>query len=425
MALDVNELHRNGKLQADPFIAATQFDDGPTEDTNESEPDPDPEPTAETETKESESPADIVRRWVDEGPLVRLSTGFPTLDAACRGGLRVPWRVGMVGAPSACKTGIENVLARHLGLNCGAFVGLVAVDEEPEDMVVRQAMMAGFTIEDCERRDPATLAQLAAELERLPMRFYGADWTIEAAAADVSERAKARGLHPVMFIDTAQTAQARASETAESARERVEAVVRAQRWASSTYRMLVFLLSEANRNSYRNEQATEQGSDMAAGAESRTIEFSAQTLMMLRTPKGHPNVVHVRVPKNRGGVVGQFEFWLRFDRERHTLTECADPTGLDAEEHAVKKADTERTANKASVAADAQALAAVVRGNPGISERDLRGALRAKGHRWGVDRIGGAKALLTAGLKGDRLINRGEGQRCSWHLDRSPEEAQS
>lgn len=36
------------------------------------------------------TPSEIARAWSADGPLVRVPTGFATLDEACRGGLPVP-----------------------------------------------------------------------------------------------------------------------------------------------------------------------------------------------------------------------------------------------------------------------------------------------------------------------------------------------
>src|SRR5450432_984912 len=74
------------------------------------------------------SPADVVERWGREGPLVRVPTGIAPFDQACRGGLPIPWRVLIVGAPSAGKTlvavTIADTLARALA-DVGLCVGVL------------------------------------------------------------------------------------------------------------------------------------------------------------------------------------------------------------------------------------------------------------------------------------------------------------
>jgi hypothetical protein len=170
--------------------------------------------------------------------------------------------------------------------------------------------------------------------------------------------------------------------------------------------MIVVATSEANRNAYRNEAASEMSNDLAAGAESRTLEYSAQTLLMLRTPKDHRDVIHVRVAKNRRADAG-VEFWLRLDRDRHALTECPNP---DASPQArAEEQDRKRAGVRAEVAADADALAEVLRKHPRVGEKALRAALPLAGLQWGRDRLEAAKACLSAGHRGTRLVDRGPG----------------
>jgi KaiC/GvpD/RAD55 family RecA-like ATPase len=363
------------------------------------------------------TPPELARAWGVEGQLVRVATGFRTLDEACRGGLPVPWRVVIIGAPSAGKTALLMVLAQRLGTDGGLCVGVVGVDEEPDDLNVRLAQMAGFTIAQCEGRDPAVLERMAEALAAVRVRFYDGSHTVEGAADDVAAWAAQEGLRSALVIDSLQTVRCAASAEATSAREAVDANLRAIRAKGAQHRMLMVATSEANRGSYRDDDAAETSNDMAAGKESGSIEFSAQTLIMVRTPKGHADHVSVRVPKNRRGARAGFEFFLRLDRDRHALSECGDPKA--DPEQATQTAAKERTRNRSLVDADAVVLASVVRARPGIGEVELRGAIRALGHRWGVDRLNGARELLKAGRKAERLVDRGQGKGCLWHLEQT------
>jgi len=202
------------------------------------------------------------------------------------------------------------------------------------------------------------------------------------------------------------------------AREVVEANMRALRKAATDHRMLVMSTSEANRGSYRSDEAIGASDDMAAGKDSSAIEYAAQILLMVRTPKGYPNHLRVYVPKNRRGITSRFEFYLRLDRERHSLTECADPTVGDAEHAAVEREHGKRRDAKARVVRDAKELAGVVRGSGGLGENELRAAVHVAGLSWGVNRLNAARAALAAGVNGERLINRRSGRRCGWFLER-------
>ena len=360
------------------------------------------------------TPAELTRAWSKEGPVVRVPTGFPTLDDACRGGLPIPWRVVVVGAPSAGKTAVVIVIGHRLE-GAGLCVGVLGVDEEPDDLNVRVVQIEGFTIAQCEGRDPAVLEQMAEAVARLRIRFYDASHTIESAADDLGAWALAEQRRAAMVIDSLQTVRCVASVEAKSAREAVDANLRAIRAKGTQHRLLMIATSEANRGSYRDEDASETSNDMAAGKESGSIEFMVQTLIMVRTPKGHADHIQARVPKNRRGARSGFEFFLRLDRDRHALAECPDPKVDPAA--ATETAAKERTRNRAMVDADAVILAAIVRAQPGIGEVALRGVIRAQGHRWGVDRLNGARELLKKGRKGERLVDRSPGKGCLWHLE--------
>lgn len=346
------------------------------------------------------SPSDIIRAWREAGQIVRIPTGFPTLDEACRGGLPIPWRVSIVGAPSAGKTALAMVLASRFeaaGLCCG----VLGIDEDPDDLAARFVQMSAFTIAQCEQRDTKVLDAMATRMASLRIRFYDASHTIETAADDLGTWAATEKRKAAFFIDTVQTAACETSLGAKNPRERVEANAAALRAAGQKHKLLLITLSEANRGSYRSEDAADQTNDMAAGAESRAIEFSAQTLLMLRTPKGYADVVHLRVPKNRKGARAGFEFWLKLDRDRHALTECDDPetTPGVAEERASKT----RATNRAAVERDARAVLRLITITPGMGTRALRTALRVAGTRIGVESLDAAIALL---LDTGRIENR-------------------
>jgi hypothetical protein len=359
---------------------------------------------------EASTATSIVMKWIAEGPLVRLATGVPTLDELSRGGLPIPWRVMVVGAPSAGKTATAITVADNLARN-GVAVGVLAVDEDPDDLLVRFAQMAGFTVADAELRDPVILHHVVTALGGLPLRFYDARFTIEAAAKDLAAWSTAAGLRAALFVDSLQTAHSESSGGAKSPREHVEGNVRAIRTVSTEHRLLVIATSEANRAAYRGGETGEQQADLAAGAESRSIEFGGQTLLVLRTPKGHADVVHVRIAKNRRARVG--EFWLKLDRDRHTLTECSDPAaGAERE----PDPERQREANVALLETKAKQLAKIVREHPGIGERDLRAAVRAAGLSWGRETYDAVKALLVKGLVGSRMVNRGTAKASEWHL---------
>lgn len=385
------------------------YDDGPEARTGEAEA---PTPKAPTH------PAEVVRRWAAEGPVVHAPTGFRTLDEACGGGLLVPRRVIFIGAPGSGKTAVVMTCGRRYAVDGHYYIGVHAIDEDDDDLTVRLAQMAGYTVAQCEGRAPELLEEIATALEALPVTFYDGAWTVEEATADVARRAQEAKAIPVYIVDSVQTVRSEGSLEAKSSREVVEANVRAIRYATTAHKLLTLATSEANRNSYRSEDAAEQTNDMAAGAESRVIEFSAQTLVMLRTPKGHADHVHATVPKNRRGR-SQFEFYLRLERDRHELSECADPT---ADPEQVQHAQAQQRAkNRRGVEADAVALAAIVRAHPSIGELGLRSAVKLAGHKWGRDTLAAIKERLKQGVRGERLVNKGTANAAAYYLEAAPQ----
>ena len=301
------------------------------------------------------TPRAVIDGWRNEGPVQRLATGVEALDGLCRGGLQVPRRVILVGAPGAAKTGLSVAIGDYLE-RAGACLAALTVDEDAEDVMMRFAQMTGANRDDVEARDAAVLAQLGVDFECRRMRFYGSTHTIERAVADATAWAKREGSPLVFIFDSLQTVRCEAAERADTPRMIVEANVAAVRRLTDEHRFVALMTSEANRASYKTSDAADTTNDLAAGAESRAIEYGAQLQLMLRTPKDHGDVVHVRVAKNRGADKG--EFWLRMNRDRHTFARCDEP-GMAPEEQA-ERAEVERRGNRRGVEADARALASIV-----------------------------------------------------------------
>lgn len=157
------------------------------------------------------------------------------------------------------------VLVRNLAIDDGLCVGVLGVDEEPDDLNVRLAQMAGFTIAQCELRDPVVLEQIAQALSKLRVRFYDASHTIEAAAEDVAVWAASEKRRAALFIDSIQTVRAAGSRDATNPRETVDVNLRAIRAKGTEHRMLMMATSEANRGSYSNALDIRRGAAFHIG----------------------------------------------------------------------------------------------------------------------------------------------------------------
>ncbi|MBN1605511.1 MAG: hypothetical protein JW940_02705 [Polyangiaceae bacterium] len=374
-------------------------------------------PEGEEHAKQTEDPAaagdplGVVAEWRQEGSLVRYPTGIDALDKLCKGGLPVPWRVVIVGAPSAGKT-YQLVCIAYVLLKSGVAVGLLCVDEEPEDILLRFGVLLGFSESELEARSEDTLQRLGEALSELPLRLYDATDTIITAGAKLDAFRKARGLaHAMLGVDSLQAVCP--CTPADTPRAIVESNVRDVRLVSHRYRLLTIATSEANRGFYKNVADEESVDALAAGAESRAIEFGAKTVIGLRTPKGHADIAQVDVAKNRRHARGKF--CLRLDRTTHGLTECPDPTS--SPQATAERKDAKRRANVAAIQSDAKDLASIIQRAPGLGERALRSAVKLAGHRWGKDYLDSLKEILRGSDLGVRLVDRGQGGRCAWHVE--------
>lgn len=276
-------------------------------------------------------PLGVIDAWEHEGPLVHLPTGIPSLDAATGGGLVLGSRVYLVGAPDAGKTALAVQLLDHY-LGQGVTVGILAVDEEPSDVVTRLLQRRGLSRAECEHRSPTTLARARELLDGAPLRVYGAGVSIEAAAVDLHRVARAQSPGDprppcVLVLDSIQTAHAEQEDPDASLNRLVTGRVAAVRAAASRYRMLVLATSEMNRAAYKSREAEKNASDMAAAKESGAIEFSARVMLVLRSVPDVPNVVECRIVKNKHGLAtrpGDDGVFLRFDRDAQLLAEDAE-----------------------------------------------------------------------------------------------------
>jgi len=370
-------------------------------------------------TLKATSPRDVLQRWKSSGPLIHEPTGFAVLDERTGGGLVYGSRVYVLGAPDAGKTALIVQLADAWSRR-GVVVGLLAVDEEDDDVVTRLVQrlvppactdsdldMSGplsrerFTRQDCERRVPHVVEQMEQAMGDPPVRFYNADWTIEAAADDLNKFAKSLNgeseRRTVLFVDSIQTVTCAALVGAPrepSPREAITANTKAVRAVSSKYTMLVVATSEMSRVFYGDEDRAEKANDMAGGKESGAIEYSGRLLLSLRNVKGVADCILVRLPKNKFGPSYQKkgdEFYFKIDRATQMLSDTQAPTPATA---------------SCSVDAGAVRRSAVlklVRENPGRGTKALRELCKAAALVTGL-KIG--NAALDAAL--EELLGEGE-----------------
>ncbi|MCC7399490.1 MAG: AAA family ATPase [Planctomycetes bacterium] len=302
--------------------------------------------------------ADVAEQWAREGPLVHLPTGIAALDAATGGGLVLGSRVYLAGAPDAGKTALAVQLADHY-LDAGVCVGILAVDEEPSDVVTRLLQRRGHARTAIEARGKEVVEAARALQQHAPLVLYHAGTTIEKAAEDLAAVAQERAPgvdrpQTVLFLDSVQTAHCEGEADDATPYRAVSSRVAAIREVASRHRMLVVATSEVHRGAYRSKKAQEQVSDMAAAKESGAIEFSARVLVVLRSAAGAPNVVEARIAKNKQGPStreGEPGIFLRLDRNTQRFEEDGTFQPVDLSEQRATEA-TQQAARDQAVVAD-------------------------------------------------------------------------
>jgi hypothetical protein len=360
--------------------------------------------------KRQRSAATIVQvfdGWLREGALAHEPTSIPELDELTGGGPVYGTRWYLAGAPDAGKTALLIQIV-HAVLLRGVVVGLLAVDEDPDDIVTRFAQRGGYSRKNCEVRDPAVLARMREALGTLPLRIYDASWTIESAAADLAAFAKQRadsdpkghprGACAMLAIDSLQTVRCAVDVQAEeSGRElpevsAVTARARAIRCVATMFRLIAIATSEQGRGSYRSNDPSQQTSALASAKWSGAVEYSARVLVALRPVPNQPDLIELEIAKNKHGPRDR-KLYLKIDRASQTLL----PVSFDPPE--VTRPDRDQLV-KGAVVVDAAKVARVLATRAGIGVRDLRAAVKAE---WGFaqGRVDAALALLgPAVIKG-------------------------
>jgi hypothetical protein len=234
-----------------------------------------------------------------ELPCAQLATGIKTLDDCFRGGVPSQRFLVIGGAPGAFKTSFAARLA-YIWAKAGIFVGIMAVDEGPEGYIDRIAMYEACKRELLDEHDAEEWARLAEAVKELPIELDDGSMTFENFAAHIRKKA---GSGPAVVIsDSIQTVpiESIGERKNESRREYVDRVVRAHKHAVIEHNLLILALCELSRAFYRSEALAKELNPLAAFKETGSIEYSAQTALVLTTPRGHGELVDVTVAKNRG-----------------------------------------------------------------------------------------------------------------------------
>lgn len=251
----------------------------------------------------------------------RLPTGIEPLDKHLRGGLRLESFTVIGGAPSAGKTTLMLQIARGMARR-GIAVGWVAADEAPSGLDIRNMQSIGLARGAAEEPDADATSMAVRLLGELPLIFYDTSLdsvVLEDVFVDLAMRYP--GVPRVVMLDSLQTCKTSDTDKIDSRREQIDNLVRVcKRMARDPVtRAAVVTTSELARAAYRNKQSADNIEDMAAAKESGSIEYAAQTLLVLRnTSGGGSDKVMVAMPKNRTGTRGGFMLELNHDTATFT-----------------------------------------------------------------------------------------------------------
>ena len=314
------------------------------------------------------SAAARVRALAKLGPVIRLESGLPTLDSSCRGGVPTRRLVVVGGAPGAGKTTLAtNLLWRWA--KAGVPVAMLAVDEGIDGILGRIAQLEGIDLERIEARDPIALEQLAVIVEATPLILIDGDeatGSVEAAVAQLV--ARAAGKDAVLVVDSIQTARALGSDAAGSPRDRIDCVVRAMKAARDKHGLLIIATCELARGSYRSKNTADQINDLAAFKESGSIEYAAQTALVLRSVPNEGELVDVAVPKNR--AYRKEGFRLRLDYRTTALVEVdAPPESMQQPDDSARFAAVRRAIVDVVGSQDLRSARSILRSVRGLGQR--------------------------------------------------------
>lgn len=350
-------------------------------------------PVTRTVVPKPATSVDVLAQWREHGPLVHEPTGLAALDELTGGGPCYGTRWYIAGAPDAGKTALLVQLAHVYALR-GICVGLLAVDEEPSDLVTRLAQRAGWARQHCEIRDAAVLDDVSAAIEHLPIRYYDEAWTIESAAADLAAWAAREQRTAMLGIDSVQTVRCVAEDVVRLAGREMSDVAavtarcRAIRAVATEHRLIALATSELGRSAYASRDPSQRTSALAAGKWSGAIEYSARVVAALRSVPGESDLLELELAKNKHGPVTYDDgepghVYLRIDRRSQTLTQASYEPAPDCQ--------VDRARDR--VLADAAIVAKVLSSTPGMVRREVEAHAMAAG--LGRERARAALAALA------------------------------
>ena len=304
------------------------------------------------------TPSEVVASWRRRGPLLKLPTGFPALDEATRGGITAgAQRVLLNGAPDSGKTMLLAQWADEWA-QAGHAVAFLAIDEEADDLVARFLQRRGVGRRDIEHRvELDTMANAvggapflrivdAEQLEDANRAFNAA----MAAAKKAGEPCKVdsplvalcrtmrahadeqSGRAAVLLVDSVHALANELLPDAREPRMAIDKSVRFLKRLALKFGVVVVATGEMNRASYRSEKSRREQHELAAGAESRSLEFWGRLVINCRSVRDEGGLVELTLAKNKlGGETPNAPIVLSMSKARQELRQSGIGVTVDPE----------------------------------------------------------------------------------------------
>lgn len=241
-----------------------------------------------------------------EGTPVGVSTGLPTVDLMCGGGLRRGNLVVVAARTSIGKSTLAECIAENAA-KAGHTILFVSLEMSPEEIIyrytVRSGMMSRSAIEfgiDTDG-DQQALTRLIAERVQLPFHVLNAPGaTTMSIRSAISRLVMQNGALDLVVVDYLQLLKdsGRSEE-----RLRIGEITATMKMLAREFNVPVLLLSQLNRN-IEMRGGEPRLSDML---ESGRIEADADVVIMLwetDKPDTTGNVTRMKIAKNRQGSTG-------------------------------------------------------------------------------------------------------------------------
>lgn len=295
-------------------------------------------------------PAPILREANVQIP--RFKTSIPEFDDKLSPSAD-PSRVGFPAGRMLCINGApfvgKSLLLCQVGLSMarqGLKVVMLCLDEPRVDAAERIGQGLGFLHKELNADYPGVLDAMAAKMKNekidirlIPDEEVESQITIEDAGEFLLKEKAEVGY--VLSVDSLHTAICRDEEDNDSPRVKIQkrmAALRALRHVG----VMVLFSCEAARGAYASRDPNMRTAALAAGAESRAIEFGSDVVVMLS--EGTAGSVKAEIAKNRvGRKLGVMN--LQLDNASATLR-TVDPETLEANEEAMREAGLLGTAGK-------------------------------------------------------------------------------